>query len=89
MRQTLDSEIRDCYLHAAECRRSADQSRDRAARQDFLEMEKRWLRLAGNYEFAEQLSNFSTPVEKSTGGLPSASSRCVGAKDPRLADCTP
>jgi hypothetical protein len=66
MHQTLDSEIRECYLHAAECHRSADQSRDWAARQDFLEMAKRWLRLARNYEFAEQLSNFSKPVEKAT-----------------------
>jgi hypothetical protein len=66
MHQTVDSEIRECYLHAAECHRSADQSCDWAARQDFLEMEKRWLRLARNYEFAQQLSNFSKPVKKAT-----------------------
>jgi hypothetical protein len=58
---TLDSEIRECYRHAAECIRSADQSRDWLTKQDFLDMEERWLCLARNYEFAEQLSNFSKP----------------------------
>jgi hypothetical protein len=58
---TLVSEIREYYRHAAECIRSADQSRDWLTKQDFLDMEKRWLCLARNYEFAEQLSNFSEP----------------------------
>jgi hypothetical protein len=61
MLQTLDSEIHECYRHAAECSRSADQSRDWLTKQDFIEIEKRWLCLASSYEFAEQLSNFSEP----------------------------
>jgi hypothetical protein len=59
---TLDSEIRECYRHAAECSCSADQSRDSLTKQDFLDMQKRWLCLARSYEFAEQLSNFSEPL---------------------------
>jgi hypothetical protein len=58
---TLDSEIRECHRHAAECSCSADQSRDSLTKQDFLDMQKRWLCLARSYEFAEQLSNFSKP----------------------------
>ena len=52
MLQKLDSEIRECYRHAAECSRRADESRDAFTRQDFLEAEKRWLCLARSYEFA-------------------------------------
>ena len=65
MLQTLDSEIHECYRHAAECSRSADQSRDWLTKQNFIEMEKRWLCLARSYEFAEQLSNFSKPCGNS------------------------
>jgi hypothetical protein len=59
MLQTLDSEIRECCRHAAECNRSADQSRDSLTKQDFLDMERRWLYLAHSDEFAERLSKFS------------------------------
>ena len=64
MLQKLDSEIRECYRHAAECSRSADQDRDLFKKQDFLDMEKRWLCLARSYEFAERLSNFTQPVRR-------------------------
>jgi hypothetical protein len=59
MLQTLDSEIRECYRHAAECNRRADQRRDSLTKLDFLDMERRWLYLAHSYQFAERLSNFS------------------------------
>jgi hypothetical protein len=62
MLQKLDSEIRECYRHAAECSRRADESQDSFTRQDFLDAEKRWLCLAHSYEFAERLSNFTEPV---------------------------
>jgi hypothetical protein len=65
--QTLDSEILECYRHAAECTRSANQSCDLRTKQDFLEMQKRWLCLAHSYEFAEQLSNLSKPLEIDSG----------------------
>jgi hypothetical protein len=62
MLQKLDGEIRECYRHAAECSRSADQNCDLFKKQDFLDMEERWLCLARSYEFAERLSNFTEPV---------------------------
>jgi hypothetical protein len=61
MLQTLDSEIRECYRHAAEWRRSADQSRDLQTKQDLLDNAQGGLSLARSYEFAQQLSNFSKP----------------------------
>jgi hypothetical protein len=33
----------------------------RSGRNDYLEMEQRWLALARSYEFAERLSNFTEP----------------------------
>jgi len=64
MLQTFDSEIRECYRHATECSRSADQSRDSLTKQDFLDMERRWLCLAHSYEFAERLWNLTEPPER-------------------------
>jgi len=70
MLQKLNKEISDCYECALECRRRANESRDPATKQDFLEMERRWIQLAHSYEFAERLSNFTAPFSrrKSTKG---------------------
>ena len=65
MLQKLDSEIRECSRHAAECSRPADESQDSLTKQDFLDAEKRWLCLARSYEFAERLSNFTEPAVRS------------------------
>jgi len=64
MLQTLDSEICECYRHAAECTRSAAQSRDSLTKQDFLDMERRWLFLARGYKFADRLWNFAEPSNR-------------------------
>jgi len=60
----LSNEIRECHLHAEECRRRAEAAIDSSTRTDFLEMEGRWLALARSYEFAEQLSNFTEPLSQ-------------------------
>jgi hypothetical protein len=64
MLQTLESEICECYRHAAECTRSAAQSREPLTKQDFLDMERRWLFLARGYEFADRLWNFAEPSNR-------------------------
>jgi hypothetical protein len=38
------------YRRAAEARRMADLATDRSAKADFVEIEQRWLSLAGSYE---------------------------------------
>jgi hypothetical protein len=70
MLQKLDSEIRECYRHAAECSRRADESQDSFTKQEFLDAEKRWLCLAHSYEFAERLSNFTEPARRQKPGNP-------------------
>jgi hypothetical protein len=64
MLQKLSSEILECYRHVDECRQRAKEAFTDAARQDFLDMEQRWLSLARSYEFAERLSNFVEPFRK-------------------------
>jgi hypothetical protein len=64
MLQKLTDEIAECYRHARECRERAKQSPDPATKEDFFNMERRWLSLARNYEFAERLSRFTTEVRR-------------------------
>jgi hypothetical protein len=61
MLQKLSKEIQDCYRHAAECRQRAERTFAEKSRQDFLDMERRWLSLAHSCEFAERLSNYVEP----------------------------
>jgi hypothetical protein len=61
MPQYLGEQIRECYLHAEECKRRAERERDPETRAAFVAMQTRWLSLAHNYEFAEQLSDLSRP----------------------------
>jgi hypothetical protein len=56
MLQNLTIDIRECYLQAQECRRWAETAPTQTVKLDFLDMERRWLSLAHNYEFAERLS---------------------------------
>jgi hypothetical protein len=59
MLQKLSEEIAECYKCASECREYAKRALDQATKQDFLEMERRWLSLAHTYEFAKRLSDFT------------------------------
>jgi len=54
----LSENIAECYRHAYVCAQRARSAPDVAAREDFLDMERRWLALARSYEFTEQLSRF-------------------------------
>jgi len=64
MLQKLKTEIAECYQHALECRRRADDSSDPGCKQEFLGMEERWIQLAHSYDFAECLSNFTEPFRR-------------------------
>ncbi len=77
MLQILSVDIRECYLHAEQCRRWAEMAPTPTAKVDFLDMERRWLSLAHNYEFAEQLSDSTDSKRKQVlyfGGTSTASS---------------
>jgi hypothetical protein len=64
MLQTLSVDIRECYLLAEQCRRLAETAVTPFAKTEFVDMERRWLSLAHNYEFAERLSDSTAPFSK-------------------------
>jgi hypothetical protein len=56
----LSAQIRDCLQHAEDCaRKAAELPNGSPSRQDFLQLEERWLLLARSYEFGESLNNFT------------------------------
>ena len=59
MLDTLSEEIRGCLRE--ECARKAREANKPRLREDFLEMERRWLRLAHSYQFAKKLKSYSKP----------------------------
>jgi len=59
MLNNLSDQIRDCYAHAEQCARKAAAQTDPRLKQDFLDMEKRWLSLAKSFELSERLDDFS------------------------------
>jgi len=56
MVQKLSEQIRECYHHAEDCFRQAKDQGDPKIRNDFLDCERRWLRLARSYELVERIS---------------------------------
>ncbi len=64
MLQQLSAEIAECYRHAEDCRRKAEETRVSTAKEELLEMEQRWLFLARNYELTERLTDFKDYIKK-------------------------
>jgi predicted RNA-binding Zn-ribbon protein involved in translation (DUF1610 family) len=56
----LRKQIRECLQHAEQCAREATELPNGSPfRQEFLQLEKRWLELAGSIEFGDQLESFT------------------------------
>ena len=62
MVENLSEEIRECLRYADEHARQAEEASRPNLREDFLEMGRRWLRLAHSYRFAQQRKRFGKPV---------------------------
>jgi hypothetical protein len=75
MLNNLSEQIRDCYAHAEECARKAADQTDPQLKQDFLDMERRWLTLAKSYELSERLEDFSDEAGRRAGRLPNPTGR--------------
>ena len=59
-------QIRECLQCAEDCARKATELPNSSPfRQEFLQLEKRWLELAGSIEFGEQLDSFTKNSAKS------------------------
>jgi hypothetical protein len=53
-------EVRECMRHAEECAHRARVEPDPNLQVDFLNIERRWLKLARSYLFAERLELFTS-----------------------------
>ncbi len=58
MLRNLPEHIRACLHEAAECRERAARYDSEEFKQPYLDMERRWMRLAQSYEFMEALDRF-------------------------------
>jgi hypothetical protein len=68
----LSEQIRECLQHAENCARKAAAQSCPKLKQDFLELEQRWLFLARSYEFTERLTDFSDEAKRNANKLPNA-----------------
>lgn len=64
MLESLSEQIRDCYEHATECARKAAAQSSPGLKQDFLDMEQRWLALARSFELSQRLGDFSAEAKR-------------------------
>jgi hypothetical protein len=56
----LSEQIRDCLQHAEDCaRKAAELPNGSRFRQEFLQLEERWLELARSIEFGTRLDSFA------------------------------
>jgi hypothetical protein len=72
MLEKLSEQIQDCYAHAADCARKAAAQTDPRLKQDFLDMEQRWLALAKSYEISQRLDAFTEEADRRAGRVPNS-----------------
>jgi len=65
MLSNLSEQIRGCLNHAEDCaRRAAAEPDGSTLKQDFLDLEKRWLDLARSFQLGEQLTEFTNEAKR-------------------------
>jgi hypothetical protein len=65
----LSEQIRECHMHAEHRARQAGVQIDPKLRNDFLEMERRWLMLSRSYEFTQLMLDFSDEPKRQVDNL--------------------
>jgi hypothetical protein len=69
MLSNLSVQIRECLEHAEDCARKAAAQTDPRLKQDYLDMERRWLFLARSYQFTDRLGDFSDETGRQANTL--------------------
>ena len=64
MPDNQSEQIRECLRHAEDCARKAAAQTCPKLKDDFLDMERRWLFLARSYEFTERITDFSAETKR-------------------------
>jgi hemerythrin-like domain-containing protein len=70
--RNLSEEIRECLQHAEDCARKAAAQSCPNLKQDFLDLEQRWLYLARSYEFTERLTDLCVENKRNVDKLSKA-----------------
>jgi hypothetical protein len=66
-------QVRECLQHAEDCARRAAAQTCPKTKEDFLDLERRWLALARSYEFTERLEDFCGATKRNAADLLKAS----------------
>ena len=64
MLNDLSEQVRECLQHAEECARKAAQQHDRQLRQDYLDLQRKWLSLAQSFQTSERLVDFISEARR-------------------------
>jgi hypothetical protein len=64
MLENCSEHVRVCQLNAARCRETANTARTAELRNDYLDLEARWLALARSHEVTERVSRFLQEAER-------------------------
>src|SRR5262249_21259174 len=65
MLNNLSEQIRECLEHAEDCaRKAAEQPNGSRLKQDFLNLEKRWLELSRSFQLGERLTDFTNEANR-------------------------
>ena len=64
MSSRVSDQIAYCHQRASECREKAANATSQAALDEYLDMERRWLLLAGSYELTERTTDFIGEVDR-------------------------
>src|SRR6516165_638398 len=60
--QATHHQVARCYQRASVCRAKAENAYNEAAKQEYLDMEHRWLKLARSYELSERITDYTNQV---------------------------
>jgi hypothetical protein len=69
MLANLSVEVHECLRHARDCAERAKIEPSPALQRDYIDMERRWLKLARSYQLYERLQTFSAHDEQQRGEL--------------------
>ena len=69
MLANLSAEVRECLWHAKDCAKRAEIEPNPAIQRDYIEVERRWLKLARSYQLFERVQIFSAHQEQQRGEL--------------------
>jgi hypothetical protein len=70
MLNNLSEQVRECLEHAQDCARVAAEQTCAKRKEEFLDLERRWLSLARSHEFTERLDDFCGENRRRSGDLP-------------------